>query len=43
MELNKVKIINFRQYRDVEIKFSNEKHAKITVIQGNNGTGKTTF
>jgi len=39
MKLNKVKITNFRQYRDVEIEFGN----KINIIQGNNGTGKTTL
>ncbi|KZX14160.1 AAA family ATPase [Methanobrevibacter filiformis] len=43
MKLNKVKISNFRQYRDVEIDFARNNNKNITIIQGNNGTGKTTM
>ncbi|MDR0912803.1 MAG: AAA family ATPase [Methanobrevibacter sp.] len=43
MFLNKINIENFRQYRDVNIEFAKEENKNITVIQGNNGTGKTTL
>lgn len=43
MILNKVKIKNYRQYRDVEIEFAKDSDKNFTIIQGNNGTGKTTL
>lgn len=43
MILDKVNIKNYRQYKDVEIDFSKEPTKNFTIIQGNNGTGKTTL
>jgi DNA sulfur modification protein DndD len=43
MILDKIKIKNFRQYRDVEIDFAKEHNNNFTIIQGDNGTGKTTL
>ncbi|WP_042708479.1 AAA family ATPase [Methanobrevibacter wolinii] len=43
MILDKVNIKNYRQYRNVEIDFSKEPNKNFTIIQGNNGTGKTTL
>ncbi len=43
MILNRVKIRNFRQYVDVDMDFAKEKGKNFTIIQGDNGTGKTTF
>lgn len=43
MILNKVTIKNFRQYRDVEINFAKDSDKNFTIIQDNNGTGKTTL
>ena len=43
MELNKVSIKNYRQYRNVEIEFARGSDKNFTVIRGNNGTGKTTL
>ena len=42
MILNKVKIKNYRQYKDVEIDFASGGK-NFTIIQGNNGTGKSTL
>lgn len=43
MDLKRISIKNYRQYRDVEIKFEPNPEKNFTIIQGNNGTGKTTF
>ena len=43
MILNRVKIRNFRQYVNVDIDFAKEAGKNFTIIQGDNGTGKTTF
>lgn len=43
MELDKVIIKNYRQYRDVEIDFARDPEKNFTIIKGNNGTGKTTM
>ena len=43
MELNKVSIKNYRQYRDAEIEFARGSDKNFTIIKGNNGTGKTTL
>ena len=43
MILNRVKIKNYRQYRDVEIDFAKDSSKNFTIIKGNNGTGKTTL
>lgn len=41
MILNKVRIQNYRQFRDVEIDFAHNDDKNITMILGGNGTGKT--
>ena len=43
MILDKVKIKNYRQYRDVEIEFAKGDSSNFTIIKGDNGTGKTTM
>ena len=43
MELNKVVINNYRQYRHVDIEFARDPEKNFTIIKGNNGTGKTTM
>lgn len=43
MELDRVSIKNYRQYRNVEIEFARGSDKNFTVIKGNNGTGKTTL
>ena len=43
MILNRVKIRNFRQYVNVDMDFAKEDGKNFTIIQGDNGTGKTTF
>ena len=43
MILNKVSIRNFRQYRKADINFAKGDGKNFTIIQGNNGTGKTTL
>ena len=43
MILDKVKIKNYRQYRDVEIAFAKGESNNFTIINGDNGTGKTTL
>lgn len=44
MLLKSIKLKNFRQFRDEYIEFANGKDGKnVTIILGENGTGKTTF
>lgn len=43
MELDRVIIKNYRQYRDVDIDFARDPEKNFTIIKGNNGTGKTTM
>ena len=43
MDLKRITIKNYRQYRDVEIIFEPNPDKNFTIIKGNNGTGKTTF
>ena len=43
MELDRVIIKNYRQYRDVNIDFARDPEKNFTIIKGNNGTGKTTM
>ena len=42
MKIKSIKIINFRQYRNVSLEFPTSDNS-VTVILGNNGFGKTTF
>ncbi len=43
MLIKKIIIKNFRQYKDCEIVFSTDSKKNVTVIMGDNGTGKTTL
>lgn len=43
MELDTLKLRNFRQFRDAEIEFSRNPDKNVTVIHGQNGSGKTTL
>lgn len=44
MLLESIKLKNFRQFRDESIRFANGDNGKnVTIIIGENGTGKTTF
>ena len=44
MQLQSIKLQNFRQFRDGEISFASGDSGKnVTIILGENGTGKTTF
>ena len=44
MQLQSIKLQNFRQFREGEISFASGKNGKnVTIILGENGTGKTTF
>jgi len=43
MLLKKLKIKNFRQFRNEEVKFSIDPVRNVTIIMGENGSGKTTL
>ncbi len=43
MLLKRVKIQNYRQFRDVELEFSDNLEKNINVILGNSASGKTSF
>lgn len=43
MLIKKIELINFRQYIDTTIEFSIDPQKNITVVMGDNGTGKTTL
>lgn len=43
MELGSLSMRNFRQFRDAEITFSTDPEKNVTVIHGQNGSGKTTI
>lgn len=43
MLLKKLKMKNFRQFRDEVVSFSTDQIRNVTVIMGENGTGKTTL
>ena len=43
MIIKKMKLQNFRQYIDDVIEFATDEKKNVTVIMGNNGTGKTTL
>jgi len=41
MKIDIIKLKNYRQYKDVEIKFSTSENQNLTIIQGSTGAGKT--
>ena len=41
MKIYYIKMKNYRQYRDATVEFSTDLQKKVTIIQGNNGTGKS--
>jgi len=41
MKLHYIKLKNYRQYRDTKIGFSTSQDKHLTIIQGNNGVGKS--
>ena len=43
MIIKSIKLVNFRQYIDTTIDFSVDPQKNITIIMGDNGTGKTTL
>ncbi len=43
MIIKKMKLLNFRQYIETEIEFATDEKKNVTVIMGDNGTGKTTL
>ncbi len=43
MELKRFRLINFRQFKDLEVEFSNDPTKPFTVILGGNTYGKTTL
>lgn len=42
-KINRIKIGNFRQYKDLEVKIPSDKNKNLAVIIGNNRYGKTNF
>ena len=43
MVIKSIRLKNFRQYQDTTIEFSTDKERNVTVVMGDNGTGKTTL
>ncbi|WP_142860657.1 AAA family ATPase [Salinigranum halophilum] len=43
MELHRLTLKNFRQFRDAELDFSQDEQQNVTVVHGDNGSGKTTL
>ena len=43
MLLQSIELINFRQFKNEKIEFSTDPDKNVTLIMGDNGTGKTTF
>ena len=43
MIIKSITLKNFRQYQDAKIEFSTDPEKNITIIMGDNGTGKTTL
>jgi len=43
MKLERLSLRNFRQFRDADIEFSRNQNKNVTVIHGQNGSGKTTI
>ncbi|MGB0386519.1 MAG: AAA family ATPase [Ardenticatenaceae bacterium] len=41
MKIHHIRLKNYRQYRDLKIDFSTMPGQNLTIIQGNNGTGKS--
>jgi DNA sulfur modification protein DndD len=43
MELERLELQNFRQFRDSSLEFSRDDDHNVTIIHGDNGSGKTTL
>lgn len=43
MRINSIKLINFRQFKNVKLDFSIDENKPFTIIKGQNTFGKTTF
>ena len=43
MLIKKISLVNFRQYIDTTIEFATDSRKNVTIIMGDNGTGKTTL
>ncbi|MCR5105855.1 MAG: ATP-binding protein, partial [Eubacterium sp.] len=43
MLIKGLRMVNFRQYKDVKLEFSSDEKKNITLVMGDNGTGKTTL
>ena len=43
MIIKGIRMYNFRQYMDVSLEFSTDPEKNITLVMGDNGTGKTTL
>ena len=43
MEIRSIKLVNFRQFKNINIEFSCDKERNVTVLIGNNTAGKTTL
>ena len=43
MKINRISLINFRQYKNVTLEFSYDPQKNVTIILGDNGYGKTTL
>lgn len=43
MIFKSIKLVNFRQFKNLELNFSTDKDKNVTIVRGNNGSGKTTL
>ena len=43
MRLQSIELTNFRQFKDEKIQFAIDKNQNVTLIMGDNGSGKTSL
>ena len=43
MKIKYIELKNFRQFKDLRLEFSTDTSKNVTIVMGNNGTGKTTL